>query len=78
MVKKFGYPGCIACKVFVCNKSLKCSIPVSKDFPGLNTFQQVALCTRCDSKEFEPDLTDDEVVIIGFHERKEKESKNDE
>ena len=31
-----------------------------------------------DSKEFEPDLTDDEVVIIGFHERKEKESKIDE
>ena len=38
----------------------------------------MALYTRCDSKEFEPDFTDDEVVIIGFRERKEKESKNNE
>ena len=38
----------------------------------------MALCTRCDSKEFEPDLTDDDVVIIGLRERKEKDSKNDE
>ena len=53
-------------------------MPVSEDFPGLKAFQQVTLCKSSDSKEFKPDLTDDEVVIIGFHEKKEKESKNDE
>ena len=39
--------------IFVCNKSLNCSITVVKDFPGWISFHQVALCVRCDSQEFQ-------------------------
>ena len=42
---------CLKCKVYVCNRGIKCSVPASKDYPGWKSGSSVALCDTCDKKE---------------------------
>ena len=52
---------CINCKVFVCNKSLNCSLPVDEEYPGWEAYHQVALCTNCDAVEFK---SNEDVIVV--------------
>ena len=42
---------CLKCKVYVCNRGIKCSVPASEDYPGWKSGSSVALCDTCDKKE---------------------------
>ena len=42
---------CLKCNVFACNRSLKCSVPVSKINPGCKECTKFALCFKCDKEE---------------------------
>ena len=42
---------CLKCKVNVCNREIKCSVPASEDYAGWKSGSSVALCNACDKKE---------------------------
>ena len=42
---------CLKCKVYICNRGIKCSVPASEDYPGWKSGSSVALCDTCDKKE---------------------------
>lgn len=51
MCNDFTKYTCLKCKVYVCNRGIECSVPVSEDYPGWKNGSSVALCDACDKKE---------------------------
>ena len=46
---------CLKCDAFSCNRSLKCSVPISENYPGWMECTKVALCFKCDKEEHATD-----------------------
>ena len=46
---------CLKCDAFACNRSLKCSVPASENYPGWKECTKVALCFKCDKEEHTTD-----------------------
>ena len=42
---------CLKCDAFACNRSLKCSVPTSENYPGRKECTRVAWCFKCDKEE---------------------------
>ena len=42
---------CLNCDAFVCNRSLKCSVPASENYPDWKECTKVALCFKCDKED---------------------------
>ena len=42
---------CLKCEAFACNRSLKCSVPASENYPDWKECTKVALCFKCDKEE---------------------------
>ena len=42
---------CLRCDAFACNRSLKCSVPASKKYPGWKECPKIAFCFKYDKEE---------------------------
>ena len=46
---------CLKCDGFACNRSLKCAVLASGNYPGWKECIKVALCCKCDKEEHATD-----------------------